>query len=191
MPRHHLIEGYLDGLRVLPADVVKELTDGLVETYDHHCARGRAPDEAARAAITEFGTTDQILGAFDEISPGRRASRLLLAMGPLVGLCWGTALLTSRAWAWPIPPWAPPVLGVGLVTVIVLLLVGARGRRTRRAASLGAGGLVLLDAFVITGVFAVAPAVAWPLLLAMLASVVRACLTARTLPGILTCAARK
>jgi hypothetical protein len=76
------------------------------------------------------------------------------------------------------------------VTVIVLLLVGAHGRRTRRAASLGAGGLVLLDTFMITGVLTVAPAVSWPLLFAMLASVLRAFLSARTLPGILTASSR-
>jgi hypothetical protein len=186
MPRHHLIENYLDGLRALPADVVEELTDGLAETYDHHRARGLAPDQAARTAITEFGITEQILAAFDEIAPGRRASRLLLTTGPLAGLCWGAALLTSHAWTWPIPYWAPPVLGVGLVTVIALLLVGGHGRRTRRAASFGAGGLVLLDTLMIIGVLAVASAVSWPLLLAMLASVVRACLTLRTLPRILT-----
>jgi hypothetical protein len=190
MPRHHLIEDYLDGLRVMPADVVEELADGLVETYEHHCVRGRTPDEAARTAITEFGTAEQILAAFDEIAPGRRASRLLLTTGPLAGLCWGTALLTSHAWTWPIPSWAPPALGVGLVTVIALLLVAVRGRRRRRAASSGAGGLVLLDTLAIIGVLAVAPAVSWPLLLAMLASVVRACLTARTLPRVLTLSGR-
>lgn len=181
MPRHHLIEDYLDGLRALPSDVVEELADGLAETYDHHRARGRTPEQAARTAITEFGTTEQILAAFDEIASGPRTARLLLATGPLAGLCWGTALLTSRAWTWPVPSWAPPVLGAGLVTVIVLLLVAVRGRRGRRVASFGAGGLVLLDALVIIGVLAVAPAASWPLRLAMLASVVRACLTARTL----------
>jgi hypothetical protein len=189
MPRHHLIEDYLDRLRALPVDAVDELTDGLVETYDHHRARGQAPDDAARTAVTEFGTTDQIVTAFDKISPGRRTSRLLLATGPLAGLCWGMALLTSRAWTWPVPAWAPPVLGVGLVTVTALLLVGARGRCTRTA-SFGAGGLVLLDTLVITGVLAVAPAVSWPLLLAMLASLLRACLTMRTLPVILTASSR-
>lgn len=190
MPRHRLIEDYLDGLRVLPADAVEELTDGLTETYDHHRARGQTPEDAARAAIAEFGTTEQILAAFDMITPGRRVSRLLLATGPLAGLCWGAALLTSRAWIWPIPTWAPPALGIGLVGVTALLLADTRGRRTRLAASLGASGLVLLDAFMITGVLAVAPTVSWPLLLAILASLLRACLTARTVPGILTGSSR-
>jgi hypothetical protein len=186
MPRHPLIENYLAGLRALPADVVEELTDGLDESYDHHRARGQAPDDAARTAITEFGIAEQILAAFDEITPGRRASRLLLATGPLAGLCWGTALLTSHAWTWPIPTWAPPALGIGLVMVTALLLVAARTRRTRRVASFGAGGLVLLDTLVVIGALDVAPAVSWPLLLAILASLIRACLTTRTLPGILT-----
>jgi hypothetical protein len=186
MPRHHLIENYLDGLSQLPADVVEELTDGLVETYDHHRARGRVPDEAARAAIIEFGTAEEIRAAFDQIDPGRRAARLLLATGPLAGLCWGAALLTSGAWTWPIPTWVPPAIGIGLVTVTALLLVAARTHHTRRAATLGAGGLLLLDTLAITGVLAAAPTVSSLVRLAILASLLRACLAARILPGILS-----
>jgi len=183
------LKGHLDGLRHLPADVVQELTDGLMETYDAHRARGRAPDDAARAAIAEFGTIEAILAAFEAIAPGRRASRILLATGPLVGLCWGTALLTSRAWTWPVPNWAPPILAAGLVTVIPLLLVGARHGRRSDAACFGAGGLVVLDTVVILGVLAVAPAV-WSLLPAMLASLLRASLTTRALPGVLAARTR-
>jgi hypothetical protein len=179
MPRHHLIEQYLDGLRVLPAEAVKELTDGLIETYDHYRASGHEPDDAARAAITEFGTTEQIIAAFDQIAPGRRAARLLLATGPLVGICWGTAVFTSRAWTWRIPIWAPLTIGAGLVTVIALLVAGTRGHRTQWAASAGAAGLVLLDALAVTGALATAPAMSRPLLIAMLASLQRICSTAR------------
>lgn len=186
MSGHRLIEGYLDRLRVLPGEVVDELTDGLLETYDDHRARGRAPDDAARAAITEFGTTKEIIAAYERITPGRRVARALLATGPLAGLCWGAALLSARVWTWPAPAWASPVIALALLTVIALLLTAARGRHTRRAASVGAAGLVGLDTLAIACVAAAAPAMAWPLQAAMLISLARACLTARALPGILT-----
>lgn len=184
MSRHPLIETYLRGLHVLPTEVIDELTDGLIETYDHHRALGSDPDQAARAAIEEFGTAEQILAAFDQIAPGRRVSRRLLATGPFVGLCWSAALIASRAWTWPIPAWTPLVLASALATVIALLLMGASGRRLHRAAPLGAGGLVILDTLAISGVLAIAPGISWPLRLAILASLARAYLTARTLPAL-------
>lgn len=184
MPGHPLIQAYLDELRVLPAEAVDELADGLTETYDHYRTRGLAPGDAARAAIAEFGTAAQILTAFDAIAPGRRAARRLLTAGPLVGLGWATALLTTRAWTWPIPTWAPPLLGVLLITVIALLAAAAHGRRFRHATLPGAGGVILLDALVITGTLAAAPVLSWPLLLAILGSLVRAGLTAQALPAL-------
>lgn len=188
MSGHRLIQAYLDELRALPAEVVDELADGLIETYDHHRALGHSPGDAARAAIAEFGSADQIVAAFDQITPARRTSRLLLATGPLVGACWGTALLTADVWTWPIPTWAPPALGAALLTVVALLLTGARaaGGRARRTASFAAGGLALLDSLMISGVAATAPALSWPLRVAILASLARACLAVRTLPRILT-----
>lgn len=41
MPGHRLIQIYLLDLRkALPAGIVDELTDGLLETYDHHRSQG-------------------------------------------------------------------------------------------------------------------------------------------------------
>lgn len=185
MPRRPLIQTYLHGLHALPADVVDELTDGLIETYEHHRARVLAPDEAACGAIEEFGATRQVLAAFDQVAPGRRASRRLPAAGPLVGLCWATALVTARAWSWPIPTWVPPVLGTALMTVIALLLVAARSRRLHWAL-FGVGGVVILDLLMISGVLAAASAMSWPLRLAITASLARTCFAARTLPALRT-----
>jgi hypothetical protein len=187
MPGHLLIQDYLADLHGLPAEVVDELTDGLLETYEHHRARGHAPDDAAHAAIAEFGSARDVVAAFDRIAPGRRTARALLATGPLVGLCWGTALITARVWTWPIPAWAPPALGAALATVIVLLLVAAQASRSRarRAAAAGAGTIALLDVLVVAGVIATAPVLPGLLQVALVASVVRACLSVRTLPGIL------
>jgi hypothetical protein len=182
MPEHHsLIESHLDALRALPAETVDELADGLYEGYDRHRARGRTPDDAARAAIVEFGTVEQVLGAFTQITPYRRAARLLLASGPLAGLCWGTGLLSAHAWTWPIPAWAAAATGTALAAIGALLLIAVRTLHVRRTALPAMGGLVLLDTLAIAGVLAVAPVVSWPLRLAIAFSVVRAALTARAL----------
>lgn len=187
MPGHPLIRNYLADLRGLPAEVVDELTDGLLETYEHHRARGHAPQDAARAAIAEFGSAVDVIAAFDRIAPGRRTARVLLATGPLVGLCWGTALVTARVWTWSIPSWSLPALGAALVLVIVVLLVAAHASRgrARHAAAAGAGTIALLDVLVVAGVIATTPVLSGLLQVALLASVVRACLSVRTLPGIL------
>ena len=187
MPWHPLIQDYLSDLHGLPAEIIDELTDGLLETYEHHRARGHTAEDAARAAIAEFGSARDVIAAFDRIAPGRHTARVLLATGPLVGLCWGAALLTARVWTWPIPSWPPPTLGAALVLVIVLLLVAAHASRghARRAAAAGTGMIALLDVLFVAGVIATAPVLPGLLQVALAASVVRACLSVRTLPGIL------
>src|SRR5215207_2147111 len=104
MASHRLIEEYLAELaRHLPADVVDELADGLIETWRHFASSGLAPTSAARAAIAEFGTPEEITRGFVAQAPGRRTAVLLLASGPLVGVCWGTTLVAAEVWTWPVP----------------------------------------------------------------------------------------
>ena len=43
------------------------------------------------------------MAAFTRLSPARHAARRLLAAGPVVGGCWAAALITGRAWTWPVP----------------------------------------------------------------------------------------
>lgn len=159
MPRHALIDGYVNALRTLPAEVVDELTDGLYETYDQHRARGLTPDDAARTAIAEFGTAEQVLAAFARNMPARRTARLLLATGPFAALGWSTGLLTAHAWTWPVPAWALLALGTALATIGALLLTAVRTRHIRGTAIPAMGGLLLLDTLAITGTLTVAPVV--------------------------------
>ena len=82
MASHPLIDDYVTGLaRRLPADTVDELGDGLTEAWQQHLDAGLSPTEAARTAIAEFGTPDQITDAFVAQAPGRRRALLLLATG--------------------------------------------------------------------------------------------------------------
>jgi hypothetical protein len=83
MASHHVIEEYLDQLATrLPSDAVDELADGLTETWHRYLDTGVAPDQAAQAAIAEFGDARQVTAAFVAHAPGRRVAPVLLATGP-------------------------------------------------------------------------------------------------------------
>ena len=132
MPEPGLISGYLDALAgQLPGPVVEELVDGLEETYRRHLGLGLTPEAAAQGAVAEFGDPGLIAAEFARAHPARRAARRLLAAGPVVGACWAVALLTGRAWTWPVPVAARIVPGVALVAVVAMLAVAARGIRYR------------------------------------------------------------
>ena len=104
MPGPGLITGYLDTLSgQLPGPVVEELAGGLEETYRRHLSLGLTPDAAAAVAVAEFGAPELIMAEFTRAHPARRAARRLLMTGPVVGSCWAVALITSRAWTWPVP----------------------------------------------------------------------------------------
>ena len=180
-----LITSYLDALaRQLPGQVVEELADGLEETYRRHVGLGLAPEEAAAAAMAEFGDPELIAAEFARAHPARRAARRLLAVGPVVGLCWAVALVTSRAWTWPVPVAAGIVPGLALVAVVALLAVAVRTTRYQAAGRAGAAGCIgtaALDAFMIIGVLAADPAARWAVAAAMTASAARLGLSARLL----------
>ena len=181
---------YLDTLSgQLPGPVVEELADGLEETWRRHLSLGLAPEEAAAAAVAEFGAPDVIVAEFARAHPGRRAARRLLAAGPIVGLCWAVALVTGRAWSWPVPVPVRIVPGLALVAVVVLLAVAMRGTRYGSVGLAGAAGCIgtaALDAFMIIGVLAADPPARWGVAVAMTASAARLMLSVRLLPPVLT-----
>ena len=189
MPGPGLITGYLETLSgQLPWPVVEELADGLEETCRRHLGLGLAPDAAAEAAVAEFGAPELIAAEFARAHPARRAARRLLAIGPLVGSCWAVALVTGRAWTWPVPLAARIVPGVMLVAVVALLAVAARGIRYRpvgRAGTAGCAGTAALDGFMIIGVLAADPAARWAVAVAVTASAARLGLSARLLGPVL------
>jgi hypothetical protein len=186
MASHRLIEDYLADLgRRLPPDVIDELADGLAETWHRHLAAGLAPTQAARAAIAEFGTVEEITTAFVAQAPARRTARLLLATGPLVGACWGASLAAAHAWTWPVAPAAAVLYGATLLAVIASLLISATSRHSYRAAQLGAAGglgLIALDATMLAAVLLIAPTPVGPMLVAVPVSLTRIGLTLRSLP---------
>jgi MFS family permease len=188
VPGHALIGSYLSGLRRrLPAGLADEVSDGLLEAYQYHLARGQGADEAARAAVTDTGDLAQVVGEFTRQSPGRRTARALLAIGPVVGACWVAALVTTHAWAWPVPAAARLGFGAALLATIAVLAIAATSRRSYRRTRLtvlAGPGLIILDATLITAALLAAPALSWPLAAAIAASLTRITLTLTALPRI-------
>ena len=190
MASHQLIDAYLASLaRRLPAQTVDELADGLLETWHHHLADGLTADRAARAAIAEFGAADRIADEFVAQAPGRRTARLLLLTGPVMGACWGTSLIATKVWTWPIPPALSVAYPAVLLATVALLVGAATSRRSYRRTRLGglaALVLIVLDAAMIGAVGMLAPTVVWLMAVAVAASMVRIGLAIRALPHALT-----
>jgi len=178
MSEPRLISGYLAILAAqLPAPIVEELADGLIETHRFYVRQGLSPDLAAKSAVAEFGKPEAIVAGFIRVNPARRAARRLLGLGPLVGACWAVALLTGGRGVWSVPLAAR-------ILVLMALAAAALGSRYRRAARSGTAGflgVIALDAVLITGVvFAGAP-LTCVLAGAMAASAARISLAVRAL----------
>jgi hypothetical protein len=185
MAKPSVIEDYLTSLSAeLPAPIVEELADGLEQTCQRYRDEGLEPEAATDAALAEFGDPHVIMAEFTRFSPARRAARRLLASGPVVGGCWGLALITSRAWSWPVPVVVRILAGVALLTTIGTLAAAALGRRYRsigKAGAAGCAGIAVIDALALMTVPFVIPAWTLPIVLAMGASVARITIAARGL----------
>ncbi len=181
-----LIDNYLAGLRRrLPAPIAEEAAAGLLETYEHHLMSGAGDQDAARAALAEFGDLEMVAGEFTRQAPGRHAARLLLATGPVAGLCWAAALIGGRAWTWPVPATARLVFGAVLLLAILALLIAATSAHSyqrTRLAMLASPVILALDATAITAALLTAPALTWTLGAAMTVSLGRIAWNASTLP---------
>lgn len=186
-----LIASYLTGLRrSLPAPVADEAADGLIETYERQLAAGAGDQQAAHAAVADFGDLAVVVGEYTRQAPGRHAARLLLATGPAAGACWAAALITSRAWTWPLPATARLAFGAILLVTVLVLLAAATSRRSyqrTRLALLAGPVIIALDATAVAVVLTVAPALTPALLIAMTVSLGRIAVTIRTLHRLTAC----
>jgi hypothetical protein len=181
-----LIADYVAGLhRRLPAGLADEAADGLTETYQHHLAAGAGEQEAARAALAEFGDLATVVGEFARQAPGRRAARLLLATGPAAGGCWAAALVLGRAWTWPVPAAARLSFGAVLLLAVLTLLAAATSRHSyqrTRLAMLVSPVILFLDATAVAAAAIAAPALTLALGAAVAVSLGRIAFTAWMLP---------
>jgi hypothetical protein len=129
--------------------IVDELHDGLLETLAAHRARGCSLQDAAQAAITEFGDPRMVGAGFaPELGAvqARRVALGLLVTGPLVGLTWIAAaavaglavvvadltllaIITGQALTIPgSHTWAPVIVAAG-ASLTRVTLAGWAARR--------------------------------------------------------------
>jgi hypothetical protein len=150
----HLLDSYLaevtarlPGPARVRASVVDELRAGLLDAFDGYRSAGLTAEDAARAAVIEFGDPCQVADAFRQelaVSQARRVAITLVATGPLIGLLWAAAAVASHLGIRHAAPWqwsgAPPgllvafPLAAGVLAVAVwaaLLTVAATGHLTR------------------------------------------------------------
>lgn len=188
MASHLLIDRHLSELsRRLPASALDEVSDGLIETFEHRLRGGLAPDQAAAAAVNEFGTVEEIAAAFTRLAPGRRTAMVLLLTGPVVGGSWAASLIALRAWSWPASAWVALCFGAILILTVAMLasvvIAKANYRRTRLTLVSGAA-TILLDASLLIVIVTVPPELVWPAAAAMSASLARIIYTSFALPSI-------
>jgi hypothetical protein len=177
MAEHRLIAAYRNDLLVqLPVHLADEVSGGLADAHENYVSQGLTPDQAACAAIEEFGNARRVADAFRRACPAWRAARALIVTGPVVGGLWAAALIADRAWDWPIPIAVRLLVGAILASSVLLLVASALARRyqaVRRAGLAGCIGLAALDASMITTAILLAPSLRWLLVLAASASAVR------------------
>jgi hypothetical protein len=174
----------LGGPSAARAAILAELEDGLWAATTTQRAQRRSPEEAARAAVAEFGHPHAVAAGFGPelaAATGRRVGLGLLATGPLVGSSW--LLVTAATWRWAGRE-APAAVGlvaglVGLVLVVAvpaaMVAVAVSGRLSRwlpagpqvaaTAAATAASACVVADLVLLTGMLTaavLAGGMAWP-----------------------------
>jgi hypothetical protein len=187
----HVIDVYLADLSSRlggpsPARVaiVAELEDGLWAATASHQAMGLSREEAARAAVAEFGDPGTVAAGFGPelaAATGRRVGLGLLTTGPLVGMSWLLVAAVTWRWAGQEPPAALGLVAalVGLVLVVAVpaavLSVAVSGGLSRwlpagppaaaSAAAVAASACVVGDLCLLGGLLALlvlAGGVPWP-----------------------------
>lgn len=191
MADHGLIAAYRhDLLTRLPSQLAEEVCDGLTDAQEEYVRRGLSPDQAAAAAITEFGHPGTVADAFRRASPVLRLARILIATGPVVGGWWAVTLISARAWDWSIPIAAPVLMGLLLAASVVMLATASltpRYQSLRRVGIAGCFGIAVLDVTVITAAMLLAPDAPWLVTIAICLSAARMTFV---LQGLRCCLAR-
>lgn len=192
----------LDAPAAVLTDIRDEVVDGLTEAIDGFRRRGLSSDDAARAALAEFGAPAATAAAFDtevRLARARRTALCLVLTGPLIGLLWiATAVLTGTPARLAAPAGLRAVLAVVALAVAVgaaasELAVAASGRLSRRlgrprlaprAAMVACAAALVVDVAVlgVVGTYVLlgnASLSRLPVLIAVVASLLRMAFTGR------------
>jgi hypothetical protein len=187
-------------------DILAELGAGVADAADAHRRAGLDAARAARAAIAEFGSPDQVAAGFRAelaAAQARRTALTLMTVGPLTGMLWLAAALASHIGRLA-PPWewaglpagarlATHLAAIALAAAIgtTLFTLAATGRLNRwlptrpassaaiAAGSLAAADIAILAALVILATATPSRLAALPLAAVGTASLTRLSLAAR------------
>jgi hypothetical protein len=100
--------------------ILAELRDGLEQATEDNIAAGLSPDQAATAAINQFGTPESVADAFGgELATAyaRRTIAWFIGTGPLVGIWWLLLLQPS--------PWRTGLIALfAAIPVLPLIVIG-------------------------------------------------------------------
>jgi hypothetical protein len=110
----------LHGPRRRREAIFTELRDGLEQATEDRIATGLAPDQAAAAAITQFGSPGAVADAFaGELTTAyaRRTVAWFIATGPLVGIWWLLLLHPS--------PWRTGLIAFVAAIPVIPLIIAA------------------------------------------------------------------
>ncbi|MFD6416213.1 permease prefix domain 1-containing protein [Streptomyces sp. NPDC060194] len=114
------------------ARLVAELRDGLTDTLAAHTAEGVPYEEAARAAVREFGTVGEIAPSCQReltVAQARHTARTVILTAPLLVACWFLAGVADPAPLWQLPVSAGQLTlqlaGVATVTALLAALCAA------------------------------------------------------------------
>jgi hypothetical protein len=100
--------------------ILAELRDGLEQATADRAATGLTTDQAAAAAITQFGSPCAVADAFSgelTIAYARRTIAYFIATGPLVGIWWLLLLHPS--------PWRTGVIALIAAIPVIPLIISA------------------------------------------------------------------
>jgi hypothetical protein len=110
----------LHGPRRRREAIFTELRDGLEQATEDRIATGLAPDQAAAAAISQFGSPGAVADAFaGELTTAyaRRTIAWFIATGPLVGIWWLLLLHPG--------PWRTGLIALVAAIPVIPLIIAA------------------------------------------------------------------
>jgi len=113
----------LRGPRRRREEILDELRDGLDRATDHYTAAGLTGEQAAAAAVAEFGDAQAVADAFSgELATAyaRRTIAWYVATGPLVGVWW-LLLLQPHPWRTSFVELVATVPVLPLVVIVIAM----------------------------------------------------------------------
>ena len=106
--------------------IIAELRDGLHDAAADYAVRGSTPDQAATAALGQFGTPQAVAGAFaGELATAyaRRTIAWYIITGPLVGIWW-LLLLHPDPWRTGV---TALIAAIPVIPLVVIAIATAGG----------------------------------------------------------------